>query len=72
MLRKIKNILLVILSAFAAAATFIFKRNSNEDEAEEAKERVGKAGDDIEAKKYEDADSAASKLDNILSNRDSE
>lgn len=61
---KIAGIIGIILAALGL-------RKSNKDKLNEAKERVNKAGEDIEAKKH-DADSALDFYDDFFADDDGE
>lgn len=66
---KIKDWLLFIL-AIIVGLFFASSWASNkkaEKRLKDAKKKIDKAGEDIHAKNYEDADSAAHAIDNILS-----
>jgi hypothetical protein len=70
---KIKDWLLFIL-AILVSIFFASSWASNkkaEKRLKDAKKKIDKAGEDVEAKNYKDADNAAHAIDNILSNIES-
>lgn len=67
MLQKIKDWLLLILAIALGIFGLSLLTKTDKEKLEQAKKNIEKAGGDIEAEHFTDADSAAHYIDDVLS-----
>jgi len=67
---KIKNWIIFLLSLIGGALGLYFITDNDKEKLKKAKERIDKAGEDYEAKEFDDSDNAAKYIDDILSSID--